>query len=102
MSKNKSILDLQTAQSPARTISTTLNIPVCNVYRMYHVIKEGHVERKARGPPLNKKLNPRFLDKLATAVDKAPPSPSGSRRWSRLRAAFLKKISPNNVLNKFC
>jgi hypothetical protein len=72
MSKNKSILDLQTAQSPARTISTTLNIPVCNVYHVYHVIKEGRVERKARGPPLNKNLNPRFLDKLATAVNKAP------------------------------
>jgi hypothetical protein len=69
MSKNKSILDFHTAHVDARTISTTLNIPVRTVYR---VIKEGRVERKVRGPPKNKKLNPRFLDKLATAVNKAP------------------------------
>jgi len=69
MSKNKSILDLHSAQVPARTISVTLNIPVRTVYR---IIKEGRVERKVSGPPSNKKLDQKFLDKLAKAVNKAP------------------------------
>ena len=69
MSKNKSVLDLHCAQVPARTISVTLNIPVRTVYR---IIKNGRVERKVSGSPLNKKLNQKFLDKLAKAVNKAP------------------------------
>jgi hypothetical protein len=54
---------------PARKISDTLNIPLRSVYR---VIKEGRVERKKCGPPVNKKLNKKFLDKLAKAIEKTP------------------------------
>jgi inhibitor of nuclear factor kappa-B kinase subunit alpha len=69
MSKNLRVLDLHRAQVPARKISDTLNIPVRTVYR---IIKEGRVERKVSGPPVNKKVNQKFLDKLAKAVEKEP------------------------------
>ena len=84
MSKNQSILDLHRAQVPARSISVTLNIPVRTVYR---IIKEGRVERKVSGPPPpNKKLNQKFLNKLAKAVDK-PPTVSIRAHARKLRIA---------------
>ena len=69
MSKFRSVMDLHRAQVPARKISNTLNIPVRTVYR---IIKEGRVERKVSRPPVNKKLNEKFLNKLAKAVNRAP------------------------------
>jgi transposase len=69
MSKNQRILDFHHAQMPARKIAETLNIPVRTVY---HIIKQGRVERKKSRPPVNKKLTEKFLGKLAKAVEASP------------------------------
>ena len=91
MSKNKSVLDLHCAQVPARTISVTLNIPVRTVYR---IIKEGRVERKVSGPPSNKKLDQKFLDKLAKAVNKAP---DGLHPGARQEAPDRRVLEPERT-----
>ncbi len=39
---------------------------------VYCIIKESWVDRKVSGSPVNKKLEQKFLDKLAKAVDKSP------------------------------
>jgi hypothetical protein len=69
MSNNQRILDLHRAQVPPAVIVVTLNIPKSTVYR---IIKHGCVERKLRGPPKNKKLTEKFLQKSKKAVEAAP------------------------------
>jgi inhibitor of nuclear factor kappa-B kinase subunit alpha len=69
MSNNQRILDLHRAQVPPAVIVATLNIPKSTVYR---VINHGRVERKLRGPPKNKKLTEKFLQRVTKAVEAAP------------------------------
>ena len=67
--KRRSALDLSHAGLDARTISSTLNMPLSTVYR---VLKSGTAERKVRMSAHNKKVTPQFLGRLKKSVESNP------------------------------
>jgi hypothetical protein len=67
--KRQRALDLSHAGSDARTIASTLNIPLSTVYR---ILKAGIAERKVRTTAHNKKMTPKFLGRLKRSVEANP------------------------------
>jgi hypothetical protein len=67
--KRQRALDLSHAGFGVKTISGTLNMPISTVYR---VLKVGVAKRKPRGSPTNKKVTPKFLQRLKRTVEAVP------------------------------